>query len=70
MPKKRPLPPAAIARLTRRANDARSQLLLFRSVAATHFVQRHEIRRRTERLLKEFDLLLEELKSVKAKQSG
>ena len=67
MPKKRPLTVTAIARLRKYARDARSQLLLFRSIAGSHFRQRHGIRQRTERLLKGFDHLLEDLKSMKGK---
>jgi len=67
MPKKRPLTIAAMARLQRRARDARTRLLLFRIAASGHLRQSHEIRRRTERLLKEFDQLLEELGLMKGK---
>ncbi len=65
MPKKRPLTPESVAHLTRLATDARSALLLFRSVMSGHLKLSHDIRVGTNRVLKDFERLIRKVRSVK-----
>jgi hypothetical protein len=66
MPKKRPLTPSALAKITTLACDARNALLLFQSVAGGHFLATQNIPRGIQSLLTNLDGMIKELKETKS----
>jgi hypothetical protein len=65
MPKKRALTPFAREHLTKQAKDVRHAVLLLRSSASSSFKAYESIPHRIQRLFKDVDDLLKELKDAK-----